>query len=277
MRLGGAYELFHVARDTEELRQTVLDILCAHIRRTTGEDKYREEHKSKSSEEIQSLLTLLFVQDHDIFKGLHINFQESWLTGADLQQASLEGANLDKTHLEGADLWEAGCKERIFTEHACKESHLSGACLQGCGDWPHGTPFGERIRMRIGKESDLSGVVFGGGISQADVDSHVAGLSDEKAEVLRERREPHIDVPANHEPPEDSGAKFGAYTKEESRTMDRRVRTGHVEGSEVGQLLIPTLKWLGKFHIEKQGGGPSSAPPPPVDEKTVYRLAPGGT
>ena len=31
VRLGGAYELFHLARDTEELRRTVLDILCAHI------------------------------------------------------------------------------------------------------------------------------------------------------------------------------------------------------------------------------------------------------
>ena len=32
VRLGGAYELFHLAQDTFELRQTVLDILCAHIR-----------------------------------------------------------------------------------------------------------------------------------------------------------------------------------------------------------------------------------------------------
>ena len=61
VRLGGAYELFHLAQDTEELRQTVFDILCAHIRRTTGESDYRERHKSKPSEEIQSLLTLLFV------------------------------------------------------------------------------------------------------------------------------------------------------------------------------------------------------------------------
>ena len=37
VRLGGAYELFHLARDTGELRQTAMDILCAHIRRTTGE------------------------------------------------------------------------------------------------------------------------------------------------------------------------------------------------------------------------------------------------
>ena len=60
VRLGGAYELFHLAQETENLRQTALDILCAHIRRTTGETVYREKHESKPSEEIQSLLTLLF-------------------------------------------------------------------------------------------------------------------------------------------------------------------------------------------------------------------------
>ena len=70
--------------------------------------------------------------------------------------------------------------------------------------------------MRINKESDLSGVVFDGDISQADVDSLVAGLSDEKAEVLRERLEPHIDKQASHELPENSGAKIGAYTEEEA-------------------------------------------------------------
>ena len=42
VRLGGAYELFHLAEDTEELRQTVLDILCARIRQTTSEKKIPE-------------------------------------------------------------------------------------------------------------------------------------------------------------------------------------------------------------------------------------------
>ena len=74
VRLGGAYELWHLAQDTKDLRQTVLDILCAHIRRTTGEAEYREKHKSEPSEEIQSLLTLLFVQDHRVFRGLHTNW-----------------------------------------------------------------------------------------------------------------------------------------------------------------------------------------------------------
>ncbi len=154
VRLGGAYELFHLAEDTAELRQTVLDILCAHIRQKTGEDEYRETHKSKPSEEIQSLLTLLFVQPHEVFKGLQINLQGSWLNGADLREARLEhavmvGAYLQQTiledsHLRTADLTESRLtlanlrradlrganfrKARLQGAHLL-EAHLQGACL----------------------------------------------------------------------------------------------------------------------------------------------------
>ena len=47
VRLGGAYELLHLAQDTEDLRQTVHDILCAHIRETTTEGEYLERHPSE--------------------------------------------------------------------------------------------------------------------------------------------------------------------------------------------------------------------------------------
>ena len=104
VRLGGAYELFHLAEDTEFLRQTVLDILCAHIRKTTSESKYRNVYKSKPSEEIHSLLNLLFVQNHEVFKGLHINLQGSWLNGAVLSDARLERAVLSRASLESAIL-----------------------------------------------------------------------------------------------------------------------------------------------------------------------------
>ncbi|MCY3871837.1 MAG: pentapeptide repeat-containing protein [Gemmatimonadetes bacterium] len=107
VRMGGAYELFHLAEDSKDLRKTALDMLCLHIRQTTSEGEYREKHKSKPSEEVQSLLTLLFVQDHEIFKDLQINLQESWLNGANLRKARLQGAILTGAHLQKANLEEA--------------------------------------------------------------------------------------------------------------------------------------------------------------------------
>ena len=145
VRLGGAYELFYLAKDTlkdtEKLSQTVLDILCAHIRRTTGESEYREAHKSKPSEEIQSLLTLLFVQKHEVFEGCHINLQGSWLNGADLKearlwkarltQAYLQGTELDRAHLQRANLVDAHLEEAFLHETQLQDANLRLARLQG--------------------------------------------------------------------------------------------------------------------------------------------------
>lgn len=131
IRLGGAYELFHLAQDTEELRQTVLDILCSHIRRTTTESDYKDKHSSKPSEEIQSLLTLLFVQDHDVFKGLDINLQGSWLNGAELGKARLETADLFRVHLQRAWLSEARLQGAKLNAAQLQEATLSEAKLQG--------------------------------------------------------------------------------------------------------------------------------------------------
>ena len=130
VRLGGAYELFHLAEDTENLRQTVLDILCAHIRRTTGESEYRDKHKSKPSEEIQSLLTSLFVQKHEAFKGCHINLQESWLNGADIRRAHLERAILTKAHLQGTILYRAHLQNANFRDAYLQGANLDIAHLQ---------------------------------------------------------------------------------------------------------------------------------------------------
>ncbi len=164
VRLGGAYELFHLAQDTEELRQTVLDILCAHIRHTTGEYEYQKKHKvpenvdpdpeeavSEPSEEVQSLLNLLFVQDHDVFKGLSADLRGSWMMGADLRiarlesavlvgvdlqkanltRANLQGANLDGAQLQGANLEGANLQRANVTWTHLERTKLKGANLQG--------------------------------------------------------------------------------------------------------------------------------------------------
>ena len=130
VRLGGAYELYHLAEDTGALRQTVLDVLCTHIRQTTGEDEYREKHKSKPAEEVQSLLTLLFVRNHRIFRGCHINLQESWLNGADIREAHLERADLAKAYLQGTILFEAHLQKANFREARLQGANLEMARLQ---------------------------------------------------------------------------------------------------------------------------------------------------
>ena len=133
VRLGGGYELFHLARDGEEkeLRQTVLDILCAHIRQTTGEDKYQKEHPSKPSEEVQSLLTLLFVQKHEVFTGLDINLEGSWLNGSNLAQARLEKADLWGAQLHGASLLGARLHGAHLEAARLHGAHLEAARLHG--------------------------------------------------------------------------------------------------------------------------------------------------
>ena len=77
-------------------------------------------------------------------------------------------------------------------------------------------PFEDLIRGQIGKKTDLSTVIFAGGLSQEDVDSLVKDLSDEKANKLREELTPHIGQPESNQLPEDSGAITGSYTKEEA-------------------------------------------------------------
>ena len=267
VRLGGAYELFHLAQDTEDLCQTALNILCDHIRRTTGESEYRETHKSKPSEEIQSLLTLLFVQGAELFKDRDIYLQGSWLNGAELfnanlrcaelygthlqgvylsgaslqgailfkaqmqraylDRARLQGASLSGTQLQGADLGKAGLsgadleqaqlQGAILGDVQLQGADLEGVQLQGAGcEEDVSDSFTQRMRQSIGQESDLSRVIFAGGLSQDDVDSFVEDLSDDEANELREKLEPHIGKPVSHQLPEDSGAITGSYSEEEA-------------------------------------------------------------
>ena len=133
MRLGGAHELFHLAQDMMDnysIRQTVLDILCAHIRRTTGEGTYQYRHPSNPSQEIQSLLTLLFVQEHDVFAGLRINLGESWLCGAEMRGARLLRADMRRATLNKATLNDADLKKAILVQTHLKEARLERACLR---------------------------------------------------------------------------------------------------------------------------------------------------
>ena len=171
VRLGGAYELFHLAEDTPKLRQTVLDILCAHIRRTTGRVEYREKHKLKPSEEIQSLLTLLFVKENDFFESCRIDLQESWLNRANLKGArldesilcgsSLKGAELRWARMRGSDLVEAQLLGADLREAQIQGSDLSCATFQG-SDLALSNMHGVYAAKTQFQGADLSGTHFQG-------------------------------------------------------------------------------------------------------------------
>ena len=277
VRLGGAYELFHLAEDNQELRGTVLDILCAHVRRTTSGSEYQKAYSAEPSEEIQSLLTLLFTQEHDVFQGLRIHLAGSWLNGAhlpksrlgganlqgarlekaalddaqlqganlrkaqfqganlqgaqfqganlqdaqfqgaNLQGAQFQGANLRKAQFQGANLQGAQFQGANLRKAQFQGANLQGAQFQGAvsaGSWPDG--FTKRMKDLEGCKSNLSGVIFSGGLTREEVDSILKGLSDEKAQELRERLEPHIDKLPRRELPKRSGALTGAYTSKQA-------------------------------------------------------------
>ena len=300
VRMGGAYELFHLAKDTKKLRQTVLKILCAHIRQMTGKNKYREKHKAEPSEEIQGLLTLLFIDKHNVFKGCPINLQGSYLNGATLGQARLKKANLVDVQLQGAELWGAQLQGAVLMavklqratlwgtqlqganlcgaqlrEASLSNAQLQGADLsvtqmqranlraaqlqganlwraqlqganlskaqlqganlskaqlqrvdlkeaqlQGVSSQVHPLPlagFESNIRNRIGKLSDLTGIIFAGGLQQEYLDALCEGLSAEEAQVLREKLRSDVKPEISHELPRDSGADTRtSYTQKEA-------------------------------------------------------------
>ena len=277
VRLGGAHELFHLAQDTEALRQPALDILCAHIRRTTGQDTYRRRYRSKPSEEVQSLLNLLFTSPHGICKGLRIDLQGSllngatlcaaylcganlaeaklqradlvgaqlqgadmswahlqmaglsWarLQGADLVGARLDAASLSRANLQGADLARSMLRGASLSRTHLQGAFIVGANLQGADlteaqlqgvrshvDYPDS--FAQRVTQSIGEETDLSGAIFGGGLTLEEVESVLDGMYHETANALREKLTPHVGKSTSYELPEQSGAVIGAYTDEEA-------------------------------------------------------------
>ena len=115
VRLGGIYALYELATgDTtkEKYRETVHEILCAHIRSKTNEKEYIEkyidikpESKSKPSTEIQSLLNILTKKPKcHPFQGIPVDFSGARLQYADLYKAQLQSANLGSAQLQSADL-----------------------------------------------------------------------------------------------------------------------------------------------------------------------------
>ena len=146
VNLGAIYTLHHIAKDSEQLRKSVFDILCSYIRETTSEYEYKK--RIVTSIKIQAIIDLLFTEkgegvdyllDYADLHGANLpgaRFLSANLSGIDLTRASLVGANLmnarlHNTDLLGANLTNAHLNLAILTGALLTQAVLTDANLEG--------------------------------------------------------------------------------------------------------------------------------------------------
>ena len=141
-RTGAIYSLYHLAIEDKKYRKEVAQILCSHIRSKTNEPDYKEEHKERASNEIQTTIDLL-LKDKDGNKGLYcqdfakeinfpkVNFEYAYLVKADFAEAHCQGANFRFAQCQGADFAEAQCQGANFNKAQCQGADFYNAQCQG--------------------------------------------------------------------------------------------------------------------------------------------------
>ena len=95
-RIGGAYNLYFLAKEyIDDYLNPVCEILCAHIRTITSNEEYREKYKATPSNEIQTILNLLFLEDNGekIFSYCSKNLSKTFLSGVNCSYRELNIVN----------------------------------------------------------------------------------------------------------------------------------------------------------------------------------------
>ena len=149
-RISAVQSAIQVARESKSLskekglriRNRVMEDICSHVRRTTGDKEYQSKHKEEPSHEIQTILTHTFVKNGDVFEGCTINLEESYLKGADLERARLEYANLSLARIQSTKLHFAKLQCADLTMANLQGAYLYRAWLQGAiltGAWMQGS------------------------------------------------------------------------------------------------------------------------------------------
>lgn len=87
VRIGGIYTLYFLANECYEYREPICEIFCAHIRNITTNSKYKKEYEKKASNEVQTIIDLLFKKDKNynlIFNDYGKNFNGAFLYGVNM-------------------------------------------------------------------------------------------------------------------------------------------------------------------------------------------------
>ena len=175
------------------------------------------------------------------------SLREAQFQGASLREAQFQGASLEGAQFQGASLYMAGLQQAKFgqgSEHgdipvqdrAVAKSgelveKLKASTFHGVSSEPSVlTSFEERINDRTDKESDFSGVIFKGGVTQELLAGAKKALGLESPLLddpdCKERLIPNlqseIDQSENNTPPKEVIA--GSYDKEDAERWIREFR-----------------------------------------------------
>ena len=131
-RTGAIYSLYHLAIEDKKYRIEVSQILCSHIRSKTNEPDYKEEHKDRPSNEIQTTIDLL-LKDKNGNKGLYCQdfAKEKSFPQANFEYAHLVKANFYEAHCQRADFRYTQCQEANFSFAQCQKAYFIHAQCQG--------------------------------------------------------------------------------------------------------------------------------------------------
>jgi uncharacterized protein YjbI with pentapeptide repeats len=156
LRLGGIYALEGIAKNSDDDRDTIAEVLTAFVRQRSpwppsqpgqyGGDRsiYQQPELRTRAADIQAALTVLGRGGFTRHGTLQLDLAEvdlriaaldgAHLEGASLAGANLDGANLTGAHLDGADLTGANLDGANLTsarlgDASLREAHLDGAYL----------------------------------------------------------------------------------------------------------------------------------------------------
>ena len=141
-RTEAIYSLYHLAIEDKKYRKEVSQILCSHIRSKTNEPDYKEEHKDRPSNEIQTTIDLL-LKNQDGNKGLYCqdfakeksfpqaNFKYAYLVKADFNRAQCQKADFNRAQCQKANFSFAQCQAANFNAAQCQKANFLNAQCQG--------------------------------------------------------------------------------------------------------------------------------------------------
>lgn len=117
-RIGGAYHLYSLANEyPDEYLNPVCEIFCAHIRTITNGKNYQENYKEKPSNEIQTIIDLLFKKNKDsnlIFDDCKKKLNNTFLNGIDFGNTTLNNVDFENVRISKVSFSYAKLNNVVF-------------------------------------------------------------------------------------------------------------------------------------------------------------------